>query len=116
MPKAAPSNRHAIATIPLDELVADWFHRRSETLADTRALIGVALGCGNPFDFLRAQQRFAASACMRWVEDVDTLQAISQRVASGALSWPSAEGETPAARTAAETRAAAKPLREADAS
>jgi hypothetical protein len=105
------SERNEFATI-----AAEWLQRRSEAIEDARSFYGFAFTHFSPFDVLRAQQHWAANAWLRLVDDTTAMQATVEQtigLARGLGLGLDALQPSAAARTASETRAAGRPLREA---
>jgi hypothetical protein len=88
-------------------ILADWFDRRRDTIEDVANMTRIALSTPYPSDILNAQLRFASLAFGRLAADVSAAHELTQEMLG---LWPTS---TQASRSAAATRAAGQPLREA---
>jgi hypothetical protein len=97
---------------PLDSMMSAWLERRLDEMEDARNLTGLIIARPDPYNILRAQFHWTACTFLRLIDDVSVYQALSERLVHRALAL-NGNFETLASRTAAATRAAGKPLREA---
>ena len=102
-----------MAQIEANSMLSAWTQRRFDALEDARTLAGLVLTGANAFDILRAQQHWASSAFLRMVDDTSTAQTLVEKMVEKSLPWGNGVTSV-ASRTAAATRAAGKPLREAE--
>lgn len=109
-------------------ILSDWLCRRQEAVEDTQNLVASLRTSRDPLDALKIQQEWFSRAFLRIAADTAAYQAAAQQIADRAKTWfpqpraiaeAEATGaemgtESVASQTAAATRAAARPLREAN--
>jgi hypothetical protein len=94
----------------MSQIFSNWMDRRVEAMEDIRALTQFTLAAALPFDLLRFGQHVMANAWLRMTEDTSACQDLTEKLLERL--WGVDEFRSLAARTAAATRAAGKPLRD----
>jgi hypothetical protein len=106
--------------------VTDWLRRCHEAVVDTQQLVSHLRTSKDPFDALKVQQEWMSRAFLRMAADTTAYQAATRQLTERAKTWfpqskaftdsvaAAASADSMASQAAAVTRAAAKPLREAN--
>jgi hypothetical protein len=106
--------------------VTDWLRRYHEAVVDTQQLVSHLRTSKDPFDALKVQQEWMSRAFLRMAADTTAYQAATRQLTERAKTWfpqskaftdsvaAAASADSVASQAAAVTRAAAKPLREAN--
>jgi hypothetical protein len=94
--------------------VVDWLRRRHDDAVDTQHLLAQLRTSRDPFEALKAQQEWVSRAFLRLAADTAAYQSATQQLPDRTRTWFPQGAEIVASQAAAATRAAARPLRNAN--